>query len=92
MPLPEQLAILHPVFLGTSFILGCLFGSFGNVCVARWPAGESVVSPRSRCPKCKNAIAWYDNIPILSWLALGAKCRHCGQPIHWQYPLVELLT
>lgn len=75
-----------------SFILGGMVGSFCNVCVCRWPAGESVVSPRSRCPKCMNPIAWYDNIPILSWLLLGAKCRHCGLPISWQYPVVEAIT
>lgn len=92
MPLPEALHPLHTFFMITSFVLGSLVGSFCNVCICRWPAGESVISPRSRCPKCKNAIAWYDNFPLISWLLLGAKCRHCGQPISWQYPLVEGLT
>jgi leader peptidase (prepilin peptidase) / N-methyltransferase len=92
MEIPETLQPLHTFFMVVSFILGTLVGSFCNVCVSRWPSGESVVSPRSRCPKCRNAIAWYDNIPILSWLILGARCRHCGQPISWQYPAVEALT
>jgi leader peptidase (prepilin peptidase) / N-methyltransferase len=70
--------------------LGLLFGSFLNVCIVRWPAEESVVKPRSRCPKCGNLIAWYDNIPVVSWIVLGAKCRHCKLPIPVLYPLVEL--
>lgn len=92
MDFETALAQLHTLFMVASFVLGCLLGSFANVCVSRWPSGESVVSPRSRCPKCKNAIAWYDNIPILSWLILGAKCRHCKSPISWQYPAVEAIT
>ena len=92
MIVPDILAPLHTLFMVVSFILGCLVGSFCNVCASRWPAGESVVKPRSRCPRCKNPIAWYDNIPLVSWLVLGAKCRHCSLPISWQYPLVEALT
>ncbi len=72
------------------FFFGASLGSFLNVCIARWPAEQSVVSPRSRCPRCGNAIAWYDNIPIVSWLLLRAKCRGCALPISWQYPLIEL--
>ena len=75
-----------------SFIVGAMVGSFLNVCVYRLPKGESIVKPRSRCPKCENAIVWYDNIPMVSWLLLGAKCRHCKTPISWQYPLVEAIT
>ena len=75
-----------------SFILGAMVGSFLNVCVYRIPKGESIVSPPSHCPKCDEPIAWYDNIPILSWLVLGAKCRHCRVPISWQYPTVEAIT
>ncbi len=75
-----------------SFVVGAMVGSFLNVCVHRLPQGLSVVRPRSRCPKCENPITWYDNVPILSWLILGAKCRNCGTPISWQYPLVEALT
>ena len=76
-------------FLVLVFFVGASFGSFLNVCIGRWPAGESVVRPRSRCPKCGHMIGWYDNIPVFSWLALRARCRSCGEPISWQYPLVE---
>jgi len=71
-------------------IFGLLFGSFANVCVHRIPLGESVVTPGSHCPSCNTAIAWYDNIPLLSWLMLGRKCRHCASPIAFRYPLLEL--
>ena len=73
-------------------LFGLLIGSFLNVCIHRWPEDQSVVAPRSRCPGCEHLIAWYDNIPVLSWLVLRARCRHCGCPISWRYPLVELLT
>lgn len=73
-------------------IVGAAVGSFLNVCVGRWPAGESVVKPRSRCPRCGHQITWYENIPVLSWLALRARCSGCGLPISAQYPLVELAT
>jgi leader peptidase (prepilin peptidase)/N-methyltransferase len=71
------------------FFMGASVGSFLNVCIARWPAGESVVRPRSRCPRCGASIAWYDNVPVVSWLVLRAKCRACGEPISAIYPLVE---
>ncbi len=74
------------------FLFGLIIGSFLNVCIARLPEGASVVSPGSRCPRCKSAIAWYDNIPILSYLILRGKCRVCGQSISLRYPLVELLN
>lgn len=92
MTLPETMAPLHGFFMIVSFVLGAMVGSFCNVCISRWPAGESVIRPRSRCPKCMNGIVWHDNIPLVSWLALGAKCRHCGLPISWVYPVVEGLT
>jgi len=73
-----------------AFFVGGSFGSFLNVCVGRWPHELSVVRPRSRCPRCGSAIAWYDNIPVLSWLVLRGKCRGCGLAISPVYPLVEL--
>lgn len=92
MTLPEALQPLNGLFMISAFVLGTCVGSFCNVCACRWPVGESVVSPRSRCPKCLNSIAWYDNLPLISWLILGAKCRHCKAPISMQYPIVEALT
>jgi leader peptidase (prepilin peptidase)/N-methyltransferase len=75
-----------------ALVLGLVLGSFLNVCIARIPEGRSVVTPRSRCPRCQHAIAPYDNVPILSYLALGGACRHCRQPISVRYPLVEAVT
>jgi leader peptidase (prepilin peptidase) / N-methyltransferase len=74
------------------FVLGLLVGSFLNVVIARVPAGESIVRPGSRCPRCSHALAWFENIPLLSWLVLGARCRACRAPISARYPAVELLT
>jgi leader peptidase (prepilin peptidase)/N-methyltransferase len=82
----------EPLFLLFGTLLGAIFGSFLNVCILRWPAEQSVVSPGSRCPKCGYELRWYDNIPILSWLLLKGKCRGCGTPISIQYPLIELAT
>ena len=73
-----------------ALLLGLLFGSFLNVCITRLPKGESIVTPRSRCPHCNHPIRWSDNIPILSWLVLRARCRDCKAAISWQYPLVEM--
>jgi leader peptidase (prepilin peptidase)/N-methyltransferase len=70
-------------------LFGLLFGSFANVVIWRVPRGESVSSPGSHCPRCDTPIAWYDNIPVVSWLVLRARCRHCGEPISWRYPAVE---
>ncbi|MBJ6749605.1 prepilin peptidase [Geomonas anaerohicana] len=81
--------ITYAVF---AFLFGAVVGSFLNVCICRMPSGESVVSPPSHCPKCDYQIRWYDNIPILSYLLLGGKCRSCKTPISIQYPLVELLN
>jgi leader peptidase (prepilin peptidase)/N-methyltransferase len=73
-------------------VVGLLFGSFLNVCIARLPIHESIVHPHSYCPRCANPIRWYDNIPILSWLVLRARCRDCQGRISWRYPAVELAT
>jgi leader peptidase (prepilin peptidase) / N-methyltransferase len=73
-----------------AFLVGAAVGSFLNVCVARWPRELSVIRPGSRCPYCGHQLAWFENIPLLSWLALRAKCRCCDEPISIQYPLVEL--
>ncbi|MBM4280790.1 MAG: prepilin peptidase [Deltaproteobacteria bacterium] len=86
--LPWQLAAYS---LGAAFVFGALWGSFLNVVIARVPLGQSVVTPRSRCPRCGTQIAVRDNVPVLSWLWLRAKCRHCGAPIPALYPFVELL-
>ncbi len=73
-------------------LLGAVIGSFLNVCIYRWPAEQSVVTPRSRCPGCDQPIAWYDNIPILSWLLLRGRCRRCGTGVSVQYPTIEAAT
>jgi len=73
-----------------ALLLGLLFGSFLNVLIARVPRHESIITPRSHCPVCETPIRWYDNIPVLSWMLLRARCRACKAPINIQYPLVEL--
>jgi leader peptidase (prepilin peptidase)/N-methyltransferase len=79
-----------PMLLGFMFLTGAAVGSFLNVCISRWPLNLSVVRPRSRCPRCERAITWYENLPILSWIALRGRCRGCRLPISIQYPAVEL--
>lgn len=78
------------IFQLVAFVVGLLFGSFLNVCISRLPTHESIVNPGSHCPKCGEPIRWYDNIPLLSWLILGARCRDCRSRISWRYPIVEL--
>src|SRR5262245_31323939 len=73
-------------------VFGLVIGSFLNVCIGRLPAGESVVSPGSRCPSYRVAIAWYDNIPVVSYLVLGGRCRACGARISPRYLAIEIIT
>ncbi|HVC45864.1 MAG TPA: prepilin peptidase [Terracidiphilus sp.] len=75
---------------GFAALLGVAFGSFLNVCLTRWPEGESIVAPRSHCRKCNRTLAWWENIPLASWLALRGRCRTCKTAIGLRYPLVEL--
>lgn len=83
------MAVAVPVVCG---VLGLLVGSFLNVVIHRVPLGESVVSPRSRCPQCGTQLSERDNIPVISWLVLRGRCRTCSAPISPRYPLVEALT
>ncbi len=85
--MPPLVAVTLPAFL-----LGLLLGSFLNVLISRLPARESVITPRSHCPGCGHTIRWYDNIPLVSFLLLRARCRDCHAPISWHYPAVELAT
>jgi leader peptidase (prepilin peptidase)/N-methyltransferase len=83
---------LHTAILPFIFCAGLCIGSFLNVVIHRLPLEESVVTPRSRCPSCRKTIPWYQNLPVLSFLWLRAKCGSCGAKISWRYPLVELIT
>ena len=83
----HMIHILGAFFAG---ILGLAFGSFLNVCATRWPEGESIMLPRSHCRHCNRTLAWWENVPLLSWLALRGRCRTCRGSIGWRYPLVEL--
>ena len=82
----------EPILLVVAGLFGAMLGSFLNVCVYRLPRSESVVRPRSRCPACGAMVAWFDNVPVLSWLVLRGKCRQCGARISIQYPLVEAVA
>ena len=87
------LASLRPFAAAWAICLGAVVGSFLNVVVARVPARRVDGAARARAaPRCRAAIAWYDNVPVLSWLLLRARCRACGAPISWRYPLVEALA
>jgi leader peptidase (prepilin peptidase)/N-methyltransferase len=78
------------LFAFDGFLLGLFFGSFLNVCISRLPAHESIVTPRSHCTVCGHTVRWFDNLPVLSWLVLRARCRDCKARISWRYPAVEL--
>jgi leader peptidase (prepilin peptidase) / N-methyltransferase len=80
------------VVIAFFFLFGIVIGSFLNVCITRIPEGLSIVTPGSRCPRCRTAIKAYDNVPLFAWLWLRGKCRSCGLAISPMYPLVELLT
>lgn len=88
--------VIHPGPLGIAVaaLFGAVIGSFLNVCILRWGAEpkESIVRPASHCPRCGRGLAWYENIPMVSWLLLRARCRGCGEPISMIYPLIELAT
>ena len=73
-------------------VFGLSMGSFFTVLTYRWPREESLVSPRSRCTSCGHQLRWYENLPVLSWLALGRKCASCREPISWRYPTLELMS
>jgi len=85
-------AVPFPFWAGVFFVLGCVVGSFLNVCIHRLPRGESLVRPGSHCPHCNRSIPWYLNLPLASWLWLRGRCRFCQAPIPIRYFLVELLT
>ncbi len=78
--------------LAVIIVVGLLIGSFLNVCIVRLPLDESIVSPRSRCPRCEHQLPWWANVPVLSYVALRGRCAFCAEPISFRYPLVELLT
>lgn len=87
-----DLALLLPLLAPIAAVFGACIGSFLNVVAWRLPRQESLLWPGSHCPRCGTALAWHDNLPVLGWLLLRGRCRHCHQPISPRYPLVELLV
>jgi leader peptidase (prepilin peptidase)/N-methyltransferase len=84
---------VDPLFIRVlAVVLGLCVGSFLNVVIYRLPRGQSLSRPPSRCTRCGRRLTWYDNVPVVSWLALRGRCRQCGEPISLQYPLVEAVT
>ncbi|GAB4248654.1 MAG: A24 family peptidase [Thermoleophilia bacterium] len=81
-----------PYMAAVAALAGLVIGSFLNVVIYRLPRKESLVRPGSHCPQCGRPVRWYDNVPVLSWLALRGRCRDCGERIAWRYPAVEALT
>ncbi|OGS07902.1 MAG: hypothetical protein A2270_02505 [Elusimicrobia bacterium RIFOXYA12_FULL_51_18] len=84
--------MIPEIILIIVFVFGLLIGSFLNVCISRLPESLSIIRPRSRCPKCLTPISFYDNVPLVSFILLRGRCRHCAAPIPWRYPVVELVT
>jgi leader peptidase (prepilin peptidase)/N-methyltransferase len=80
------------LILAFVFAFGAMIGSFLNVCIVRLPLDESIAFPSSHCRACKAPVAWHDNVPVVSWFALGGKCRHCKAKFSGKYPAVEFLT
>lgn len=76
----------------TVAVFGLCTGSFLNVCAYRLPLGGSIVYPASRCTSCGRTLSWFDNVPVLSWVVLGGRCRTCRAPVSWMYPSVEIIT
>jgi leader peptidase (prepilin peptidase) / N-methyltransferase len=83
--------VINPIW-PVAAALGLCLGSFASVLIHRLPRERGIVRGRSACPRCDRMIAWYDNLPLVSWLLLRGRCRHCRAPISWQYPLNELIT
>jgi leader peptidase (prepilin peptidase) / N-methyltransferase len=79
-------------FVALAALAGLIIGSFLNVCIHRLPRGQSLMHPPSTCPRCRRRLRWRDNVPVVSWVLLRAKCAQCGAPISAQYPLVEIVT
>jgi len=80
------------VFIALAAVVGAVIGSFLNVCIYRLPLGKSIVWPASACETCGRELLWYENLPIVSWVALGARCRTCKAPLSIRHPIVEAIT
>ena len=87
-----MIELMEPLISVFVFALGLVLGSFLNVCIYRLPLGDSVVHPRSRCPSCEAPIYWYQNVPVVSWLALRGRCARCEARISVRYPVVEMIS
>lgn len=88
---PQTAAAVATAAWAFWILMGLCIGSFSNVVIHRLPRGRSLVRPGSHCTRCRRPVAFYDNIPVLSWLLLRGRCRHCAKPISWRYPLIEVL-
>jgi leader peptidase (prepilin peptidase) / N-methyltransferase len=80
------------VFIGLATVIGAVIGSFLNVCIYRLPLRQSIVWPASACETCRRELSWYENLPVISWVALGAKCRTCKAPLSVRHPIIEALS